>query len=320
MSKYNFKVVYPKGFLELTTASSTRNPLSLEQYNRTYNITSNIKTKVSNNVAEEIVTVSLEELFIVFKKIIKKYKETENSFLAINEIYNDLTKEISNEITKKTMTTELSLILTNVLKNLDGTKGRHLNIPNRGYCDRYVPILKDTKKQLLSLFNKFLKCPDTDVIMFEDKILFIQLFAIIVYSFQYKTGGSGVLCTNSINMITLLELLLKKEYKPILESALNNMLSSNPLPFSTLEKNLETDNDSDSGSDDEWDRDDFVPYLSPEQKAKLNQKLISEQTPNPIPDPVPEPVTTSIPLPNPEVIIECCNKIDIEDEPENWDD
>ena len=317
MSKYNFKVVYPKGFLELTIASSTRNPLSLEQYNRTYNITSNIKTKVSNNVAEEIVTVSLEELFIVFKKIIKKYKETENSFLAINEIYNDLTKEISkeisNEITKKTMTTELSLILTNVLKNLDGTKGRHLNIPNRGYCDRYVPILKDTKKHLLSLFNKFLKCPDTDVIMFEDKILFIQLFAIIVYSFQYKTGGSGVLCTNSINMITLLELLLKKEYKPILESALNNLLSSNPLPFSTLEKNLEIDNDSGSGSDDEWDRDDFVPYLPPELK------LIPEQTPNPISEPVPTS-TPLQPLPNPEVIIECCNKIDIEDEPENWDD
>ena len=157
MSKYNFKVVYPKGFLELTIASSTRNPLSLEQYNRTHNITGNIRPKkISNNVSEEIVTVSLEELFIVFKKIIKKYKETENSFLAINEIYNDLTKEISNEITKKTMTPELSLILTNVLKNLDGTKGRKINMPNRGYCDIYVPILKDTKKHLLSLFNKFL--------------------------------------------------------------------------------------------------------------------------------------------------------------------
>ena len=264
MTKYKFNVLYPKGFYEMITVVSSKNPITNEQFESFNRITSNIKPKISNNISEEIVIISLEELFIIFEIIIKKYKEIENSFLAINEIY----KEITIEISKKQINTEINLVLTKLLKRLDGTKGRTVLIPNKGYCDKYIPILKETKKHLLFLFNKFLKCPDTDIIIFEDKILFIQLFAIIIHYFQtdksYNTGKIND-CTELIKMITLLELLIKKQYKPILESALNNMLSDSPLPFSILEKN----NESDSEPDDEWDQEDFDPFVPELIKPEL---------------------------------------------------
>ena len=53
-------------------------------------------------------------------------------------------------------------------------------------------------------------------------------------------------------MITLLELLLNKKYKNILEYHINNI----PLPISTLEQIVE---DNDSGDDDDWDKEDFEP-------------------------------------------------------------
>ena len=309
MSKYNFTVLYPKGFYAQIKGNYGKNVMTNEQLERCNHKISNILIKHSNNIPDQSVNITLDELFLIFTKIIKKYKEVEKSFLAINEIYNELSKEIA----KNLKDTELNLILTNSLKRLDGTKGRTIILPNGGY-DTYIPILKETKKHLLFLFNKFVKCPDTDIIIFEDKALFSHLFAIIIHYLQTDDTGRITDCTNLIKMITLLELLLKKKYKPILDSALNNMLLQSPLPFSTLEKNLEKNNDSDSGSDDEWDKDDFEPYLSPE----LNQKLISEQTPNPIPEPVP----TSSLIPNFKVITECCDKSETEDEdePENWDD
>jgi hypothetical protein len=97
--------------------------------------------------------------------------------------------------------------------------------------------------------------------MYEGRQLFIQLFAIIIDSLDVPCpDGKKKDCTDIFPMITLLELLLNKKYKNILESSINNTPLPIPIPLSIPELK-QVNNDEESG-DDEWDKDDFEPIVS----------------------------------------------------------
>jgi hypothetical protein len=121
----------------------------------------------------------------------------------------------------------------------------------------YNPNLKETKKHLLLLFNKFLNYKDKnkeDIIMYEGQPLFIHLFAIIIDSFHFSNPEIKIKknCTDTFAMITLLELIINKKYNNILNFHINNI----PLSKSLVSESILEQDDS---SDDDWDTDDFIP-------------------------------------------------------------
>ena len=236
MALSTFTVIYPKGFLDKKQTQFGNNH-SKEHCDRYGSITD------SSNIIEEIIPTSLEELILYFNKIINKYKSNPTVYLALNDISKILINEES--------------VIKYALPKLDGTKGRCVISKKITYVARsyayisYNPILKETRKQLLILFNRFKKSNESDIIMYEGHQLFIHLFAIVIDSLYVPfPDGKKKDCTDIFPMITLLELLLNKKYKTILESSINNR----PLKVSDDDKGSVDD---ESSSDDEWDKDDF---------------------------------------------------------------
>jgi len=241
-------VEYPKGFLDKRiTIFSGRNHSKdhCDKYG---------SGKIDpTNIIEEIIPTTLEELILYFNKIINKYKSNPTVYLELNNISKILTNEES--------------VIKYALPKLDGTKGRCVISKKVTYISRsyeyisYNPILKETRKQLLILFNRFKKSNEADIIMYEGHQLFIQLFAIIIDSLDVPCpDGKKKDCTDIFPMITLLELLLNKKYKNILESSINNTPLPLPIPLPIPELK-QVNNDEESG-DDEWDKDDFEPIVS----------------------------------------------------------
>ena len=248
-------VVYPKGFLDKPLLSGRPDSKAFCEKWEKFRA-----PEQPLNIIEEIIPTTLEELILNFNKIINRYKANPDKYVAINEISKILTNEES--------------VIKNALTKLDGTKGRcviskTITSVFRSYeYVSYNPNLKETKKQLLILFNRFKKMNETnvsDIIMYEEKPLFIHLFAIVIDCFHVPDDKKKD-CTDIFSMITLLELLLTKKYKTILEHKINNT----PLPSTTIKKTIE---DNVSDGDDEWDKDDFEPI-----KTIHTQEQILDQT------------------------------------------
>jgi hypothetical protein len=255
MSKATLSVIYPKGFLDKPLIFGRPDSKAFCEKWRDETLIDPL------NVIEEIIPTTLEELILNFNKIINKYKSNLDTYLSLNSISKILTNEES--------------IVKYALNKLDGTKGRCVISKKVTYKMRpyeyvsYNPNLKETKKQLLVLFNKFKKTNDTNdineaneanIIMYEGHNLFIHLFSIVIdWLHVPEPEGKKKDCTDIFSMITLLELLLNKKYKNILEFHINNT----PLPISTPEQAHEEDvtNDGDvtDSNDDEWDKDNFEP-------------------------------------------------------------
>jgi len=241
-------VEYPKGFLDKRiTIFSGRN------YSKDHCDKYGTDKPDPTNILAETIPITIEELILNFNKIINTYKSNPTVYLELNNISKILTNEES--------------VIKHALNKLDGTKGRCVISKKVTYISRsyeyisYNPILKETRKQLLILFNRFKKSNEADIIMYEGHQLFIQLFAIIIDSLDVPCpDGKKKDCTDIFPMITLLELLLNKKYKNILESSINNkpLPLHLPLPIPELKQ---VNNDEESG-DDEWDKDDFEPIVS----------------------------------------------------------
>jgi hypothetical protein len=241
-------VEYPKGFLDKRiTIFSGRN------YSKDHCDKYGSDKPDPTNILAETIPITIEELILNFNKIINTYKSNPTVYLELNNISKILTNEES--------------VIKHALNKLDGTKGRCVISKKVTYISRsyeyisYNPILKETRKQLLILFNRFKKSNEADIIMYEGRQLFIQLFAIIIDSLDVPCpDGKKKDCTDIFPMITLLELLLNKKYKNILESSINNTPLPIPIPLSIPELK-QVNNDEESG-DDEWDKDDFEPIVS----------------------------------------------------------
>jgi len=237
-------VLYPKGFLDKPLLSGRPDSKAFCEKWKTFRA-----PEQSLNIIEESIPTTLEELILNFNKIINTYKSNLDKYSELNNISKILTNEES--------------VIKNALAKLDGTKGRCVISKTvtsvfRSYeYVSYNPNLKETKKQLLILFNKFKKMNESnkaDIIMYEEKPLFIHLFAIVIDTLHVPDDKKKD-CTDIFSMITLLELLLNKKYKTILEYKINNI----PLPSSTIKKTIE---DNVSDGDDEWDKDDFEPGIN----------------------------------------------------------
>jgi hypothetical protein len=198
---------------------------------------------------------------------------TPDKYLALNKISEILTNEES--------------VVKYALVKLNGTQGRCFTIKNSDIATSmispfvtYNPNLKETKKHLLMLFNKFLIQKEKnkeDIIMYEGRPLFIHLFAIIIDSFHIYNPEILIKknCTDTFSMITLLELLLKKKYTVIIDSSINNI----PLPKPVEQKSSESIIEKDDSSDDDWDTEDFIPrtYLHILQKTIIPSNLIEDK-------------------------------------------
>ena len=267
-------VEYPKGFLDKRiTIFSGRN------YSKDHCDKYGSDKPDPTNILAETIPTTIEELILNFNKIISTYKSNPAVYLELNNISKILTNEES--------------VIKHALNKLDGTKGRCVISKKVTYISRnyeyvsYNPILKETRKQLLILFNRFKKSNEADIIMYEGHQLFIHLFAIIIDSLDVPCpDGKKKDCTDIFPMITLLELLLNKKYKNILESSINNT----PLPLPIPENNDDIDTvDESSGDDDEWDKDDFeliktTPSTIIDAKIDSNSKNDNELIEKPIDD------------------------------------
>ena len=239
MDKSTFTVIYPKGFLDKPLKWGRPDSKEFcEKWEK-------FKVVQPLNIIEESIPTTIEELILNFNKIINKYKSNPTLYLALNDISKILINEES--------------VIKHALSKLHGTKGRCVISKTvtsvfRSYeYVSYNPILKEIKKQLLILFNIFKKSNEADIIMYEGHQLFIHLFAIVIDSLYVPfPDGKKKDCTDIFPMITLLELLLNKKYKTILESSINNTL----LKVSDDDKGSVDD---ESSGDDEWDKDDFEP-------------------------------------------------------------
>lgn len=266
MDQLILNVIYPKGFLDKPLKFGRPDSKAFcEKWEK-------FKVEQPLNIIEETLPITLEELILNFNKIMKIYKSNPDKYLALNNIYKILTNEES--------------VIKNALSKLDGTKGRCVISKTvtsvfRSYeYVSYNPNLKETKKHLLILFNIFKKMNETnvsDIIMYEGHKLFIHLFAIIIDTLHVPDDKKKD-CTDIFSMITLLELLLNKKYKTILEHKINNI----PLPISTIEKDSNT-GCNDSG-DDEWDKDDFEPGMNIHIPDNIILSTIID------PEPVHEPI------------------------------
>ena len=262
MNQPKLSVIYPKGFLDKPLKWGRPDSKDFcEKWEK-------FKVEQPLNIIEETIPTTLEELILNFNKIINTYKAIPDKYLALSNISKILTNEES--------------VIKHALCKLDGTKWRFVISKTvtsvyRSYeYVSYNPILKETKKLLLILFNRFKKMNDTnetDIIMYEDKQLFIHLFAIVIDSFDVPDDKKKD-CTNIFPLITLLELLLNKKYKTILEHKINSI----PLPITEqYSKANGNDDGDDSGDDDDWDKDDFEPVIT----TKTSDLL---QNPNPEPE------------------------------------
>jgi hypothetical protein len=251
MAQSILTVLYPKGFLDKPLLSGRPDSKAFCEKWKTFRA-----PEQPLNILEETLPTTLEELILNFNNIMNTYKSNLEHYLALNEISKILTNEES--------------VIKNALSKLDGTKGRCVISKTvtsvfRSYeYVSYNPNLKETKKQLLILFNRFKKINDTnetDIIMYEGQPLFIHLFAIIIDCFHVQDDKKKD-CTDIFPMITLLELLLNKKYKHSLECHINKI----PLPITSLKQTVE---DNDSGDDDEWDKEDFTPLKTTDIQDKI---------------------------------------------------
>ena len=264
-----FTVKYPRGFLDKgkTIAHGVRvNNYTNKEIERYGCSTNNV---LPSNIQETSITLSLETLISTFNTIIKTYKLNPDTYLALNTISDILTNEES--------------VLKYALVKLNGTHGRCVIIENSKSTVHpiitYNPILKETKTHLLILFNRFLNYKDKnkeDIIMYEGHYLFIHLFSIIIDSFHFPNPDVQIKknCTNTFSMITLLELLLNKKHKHILNFYINDI----PLPLLEINEKLnngDNGDNGDSGEDDEWDKEDFDPFNNTLTLPPLISPLIS---------------------------------------------
>jgi hypothetical protein len=266
MDLNKFTVNYPKGFIdkEHTAGSGVRirnyTNKDIEKYGA--------EPVIPSIVSETSITLPLETLTSTFNTIINTYKLTPNKYLALNKISEILTNEES--------------VVKYALVKLNGTQGRCFTIKNSDIATSlsfpfvtYNPNLKETKKHLLMLFNKFLIQKEKnkeDIIMYEGQPLFIHLFAIIIDSFHIYNPEILIKknCTDTFSMITLLELLLKKKYKHLLDFHINNI----PLPKSEVLEVSKSILNQDDSSDDDWDTDDFVPRMQQHVQQNIQQEII----------------------------------------------
>ena len=261
MALNTFTVNYPRGFLYKKESIVrharvyTYSPKEIAEYHI------NVLT-LSSLVKKTSITLSMEQLISTFYKIINTYKLTPDTYLALNNISDILTTEES--------------VIKYALVKLNGTHGRSTTVKNTDISTTvgfpiitYNPILKDIKKYLSILFNKFLNHKaknKEDIIMYEGHQLFIHLFAIIIDSFYIPNPLVQIKkdCTDTFAMITLLELLLNKKYKNIIKSHINN-----PQLHLTLNNN-NTINASECFEDDDWD----IDYL---EMSKTRTKIIKSE-------------------------------------------
>jgi hypothetical protein len=306
MSSPTFIVNYPKGFLDKANTASSG--VRIRNYTNKDLELYGSNPVIPSLVLETSIALSLETLTTTFNTIINTFKLNPDKYLALHKISDILTNEES--------------VVKYALVKLNGTQGRCFTIKNTDTASSlsfpfvtYNPNLKEIKKHLLMLFNKFLNCKDKnkeDIIMYEGQPLFIHLFAIIIDSFHFPNPEVLIKkdCTDTFAMITLLELLLKKKYKHLLDFHINKI----PLPKIEVKENL---NDDDS-EDDDWDREDFEPckQLHNSTFLPLIPSLISSTT---IIDPISEDYNYTK---NDEVSDALSNKItdELTDEiPDDWD-
>ena len=255
MASLTFTVKYPRGFLDKGKTISQGVRVNNYTNKDIERFGCSKKNVLPLNIPETSITLPLEKLILTFNNIIKTYKLNPDTYLALNNISDILTDEES--------------VLKYALIKLNGTHGRCIIIDNSDPSTsisfpivKYNPVLKETKTHLLILFNRFLNYKDKnkeDIIMYEGHHLFIHLYAIIIDSFHSTNPDVQIKkdCTNTFSMITLLELLLNKKHKNILNFYINNIA----LPISEIDENINHDDiaNDDSGDDDEWDKEDFDP-------------------------------------------------------------
>ena len=247
MSLTTIKVNYPRGFLDKVnqTGSGVRN----NGFSKDQCAKWGVKEERHKLVDETFITLPLETLISTFNNIMNTYKLNPEKTLALHTITELITTEES--------------VVKHLLTKLNGTHGRCVILKNEKSIIfptiTYIPVLKETKQYLLILFIKFLKRKqehkdndkDNIMIMYEGHDLFTQLFAIIIDSFHFPNPEVQIKkdCTDTFSMITLLELLLNKKYKHILNLHLNNI----PIPLPELKVTLDNNDD----NDNDWDKEDF---------------------------------------------------------------
>jgi hypothetical protein len=268
MSLTTIKVNYPRGFLDKVnqTGSGVRN----NGFSKDQCAKWGVKEERPKLVDETSITLPLETLISTFNNIMNTYKLNPEKTLALHTI-------------SKLITTEESVV-KHLLTKLNGTHGRCVILKNEKSIIfptiTYIPVLKETKQYLLILFIKFLKRKqehkdndkdkdkDNIMIMYEGHDLFTQLFAIIIDSFHFPNPEVQIKkdCTDTFSMITLLELVLNKKYKHILNLHLNSIPIPIPLPEVevTLDNNNNDNNNNDNNNDNDnddndndWDKEDF---------------------------------------------------------------
>ena len=299
-------VNYPKGFLDKENTASSG--VRIRNYTNKDLELYGTDPVIPSLVSETSITLPLEILTSTFNTIIKKYKLTPDTYLALNKISNILTTEES--------------VVKYALIKLNGTQGRCFTIKNSDIATSlsypfvtYNPNLKETKKHLLMLFNKFLIYKDKnkeDIIMYEGQPLFIHLYAIIIDSFHFSNPEIKIKkdCTDTFAMITLLELLLKKKYKHLLDFYINTI----PLPKIDVDIKLtgtsrynKHNEDSEDSEDDDWDTEEFIPRMQhhtplppPLMPSTIIDPIVEDNhktndIPSDIPSDIPDKITSDIP-------------------------
>jgi len=289
MALNTFTVNYPRGFVD--KLNQTGSGVSNNGFTKDQCAKWGYDAPKQNLISESYITLSLETLLSTFNNIVNTYKTNLDTYLELDKISEILTNEDS--------------VVKHVIIKLNGTHGRNVKIKNDNIMYptiSYNPVLKETKQHLLILFNKFLnnsKKENDDIIMYEGRILFTHLFAIIIDSFHIPNPLVQIKkdCTDTFAMITLLELVLKKKYKNIINLHLNNI----PLPDVDLVVDLEIKTKT-TDADCEWDKEDFnsdncdidkcdidkSEDIINESKIEDDIKIIERDKPDEIPDEIPD--------------------------------
>jgi len=284
-----FTVIFPNGY-NIKQAKHQMHPLSKDQdaYEKRDFI------EPPSIFDEEHIPFTLQELLSNFHNINNTYKSNPDKLITINEISKFLTNE---ESVKK-----------HVLTKIEGKLGRCViskTITHYNEFLYYIPILKETRKNLLILFNNFIKCSKEDIakeniIMYEDKPLFIHLYAIIIDSLHVVNPIDPNVknCTDIFPLITLLELLLNKKYKAAFQKS---RAKTEDTEAAEAAEGIEV-------FDDDWDKDDFDPTTLSIEKP-IDDKTIEKNIDKPI---------DNIPINNKPNNIKP-NNIPTDDIPDEWD-